>query len=107
MSFVRRFLSVIFAALFAGVAILLSAPNAYAFLGIGDSSDVLLAQLLANSVQQLARLSDSVSTLQKSYDQARKITGYAQDGYALAASFHHFSLERFGKRLQSDLEFKF
>jgi hypothetical protein len=84
-------------------AVLLSAPPAYAFLGIADTGDVLLADLVANGVQQLTTLSETLDTARKTFSEARKVTGYAQDAYAVAASFQHFSLQRFGQRLQSDL----
>lgn len=85
-------------------AVLFASPSAYAFLGVADTGDALLADLVANSIQQLATLSDTLTTARKSYEEAKKVTGYAKDAYAIAASFQHFSVERFGKRLQSDLE---
>ena len=95
--------AVIVTAVIMGAAILLSAPPAYAFLGIADSGDVLLADLVVNSVKQLATLSDTLDTARKTFTQARKVAGYAQDAYAVAASFQHFSIQRFGQRMQSDL----
>jgi hypothetical protein len=86
-----------------GAAVLLAAPRTYAFLGIADTGDAVLANLLVNSVQQLAKLSETVSTLRRNYDEVRRLTTYAQDAYALAASFQHFSVERFGQHLQDDL----
>ena len=94
---------VIVTALCMGAAVLVTAPRAYAFLGIADTGDAVLANLLVNSVQQLAKLSETVSTLKRNYDEVRRLTTYAQDAYALAASFQHFSVERFGQRLQDDL----
>ncbi len=85
-------------------AILFATPSAYAILGVADTGDALLADLVANSIQQLATLSSTLTTARKTYDEAKRVTGYARDAYAIAASFQRFSVQRFGKRLQSDLE---
>jgi hypothetical protein len=95
---------VVFAAAVMTGAVVMTAPPAYAFLGIADTGDVLLADLVANAVQQLATLSDTLATARKTYDEARKVSGYARDAYAIAASFQQFSLQRFGQRLQSDMD---
>jgi hypothetical protein len=94
---------VIAATAITALAVLFATPKAYAFLGIGDTSDVLLADLVVNGVKQLATLTETLGTLRKSYEEARRMASYAQDAYAIAASFQHFSIQRFGERLQSDL----
>jgi hypothetical protein len=95
---------VVLAALVMSCAVMLSTSNAYAFLGIADTGDVLLADLVASAVQQLATLSDTLATARKTYDEARKVSGFAHDAYAIGASFQHFNVQRFGQRLQSDLD---
>lgn len=94
---------VVVASLAMAAAVFLASP-AYAFLGVGDTSDALLADIIANGAKQLTTLSDTLTTVRKSYDEARKLTGYAEDAYALAASFQQFSMQRFGERLQSDMD---
>jgi hypothetical protein len=86
------------------VVVAVSSGRAHALLGVADTGDALLAQLIANGVQQLARLGETLEVARHTYDQGRRVVEYAEDGYAAAAGFRRFSASRFGEHLRRELE---
>jgi hypothetical protein len=91
-----------------GVAVVLAAgtvlyaARAAAFFDLGG--DVILADILANTMKQLAVMTESLSELRKSYAEVKRVAEFADDAATAARSFRNFSARRFGERFQSDLE---
>jgi hypothetical protein len=91
-----------------GVAVVLSAgtvlyaARAAALVDLGG--DVILADILANTMKQLSVMTQSLAELRKSYAEVKRVAEYADDAATAARSFRSFSARRFGERFQSDLE---
>ncbi len=76
--------------------------RAAAFMDFGG--DVLLADLLANSMKQLAVATESLAELRRSYDEVRKVADYADDAANAARSFQGYSAQRFGDRFLAEVD---
>src|SRR5512140_904486 len=69
---------------------------------LGD--EAILANILANTMQQLSVMRESLSELRRSYSEVKKVAEYADDAASAARSFQRFSGRRFGDRFLSDLD---
>ena len=76
--------------------------RAAAFMDFGG--DMLLADLLINSMKQLAVATESLAELRRSYAEVRKVAEYADDAANAARSFQGYSAQRFGERFLADLD---
>ena len=76
--------------------------RAAAFMDFGG--DVLLADLLANSMKQLTIATESLAELRRSYAEVRKVAEYADDAASAARSFQSYSAQRFGDHFLADLD---
>ena len=76
--------------------------RAAAFMDFGG--DLLLADLLVNSMKQLAVATESLAELRRSYAEVRKVAEYADDAANAARSFQGYSAQRFGDRFLADLD---
>ena len=76
--------------------------RAAAFMDFGG--DVILADLLANSMKQLAVATESLAELRRSYDEVRKVADYADDAANAARSFQGYSAQHFGDRFLSEVD---
>ena len=81
----------------------LGADSAYAVFGIADTSDGILANLLANGIQELNVARQQLQTLKSAYDETKRISQVAHEAVSLAQSFQRFSVARFGQRFQNDI----
>jgi len=77
--------------------------RAAAFMGIGDTGDVLLADIMANSIKALEVGSEQLRTMGQTYRAAQQVADLAGDAVRLTRSFGSFSVQRFGKRFYDDL----
>src|SRR5512138_2252472 len=68
------------------------------------AGDAILADILAKSIQQLARAEQAISELRRSYGEVKRVAEYADDAASAARSFQRFSGRAFGDRFQSDLD---
>jgi hypothetical protein len=90
------------------VAVVISAvtvgygARAAAFMDFGG--DVILADLLANSMKQLTVATESLAELRRSYAEVRKVADYADDAANAARSFQGYSAQRFGDRFLAELD---
>jgi hypothetical protein len=76
--------------------------RAAAFMDFGG--DVILADLLANSMKQLAVATESLAELRRSYAEVRKVADYADDAANAARSFQGYSAQRFGEHFLAELD---
>lgn len=76
--------------------------RAAAFMDFGG--DVLLADLLANSIKQLTVATESLAELRRSYDEVRKVAEYADDAANAARSFQGYSALRFGDHFLAETD---
>ena len=76
--------------------------RAAAFMDFGG--DMILADLLVNSMKQLAVATESLGELRRSYAEVRKVAEYADDAANAARSFQGYSAQRFGDRFLADLD---
>lgn len=65
--------------------------------------DVILADLLANAVKQLAQGAEALKTLREQYDTVKQTAGYAREAIEVGKSFNDFAVKRFGARFTEDL----
>lgn len=79
--------------------------TAYADFWGGDIP--LLTTLVANTADQLAKAYETLETLRKTYDDAKKIAGYADEAYQAYQHFAQYSGERFGQDALSALDSAF
>lgn len=78
-------------ALFFGVGV----QTAYADVWGGDIP--LLTSLVATTTDQLKKASETLDTLRKTYDSAKRVAGYAEEAYQAYQHFSQYSAERFGQ----------
>ncbi len=76
--------------------------RAAAFMDFGG--DMMLADLLVNSMKQLAVATESLAELRRSYEEVRKVADYADDAANAARSFQGYSAQRFGDRFLAELD---
>jgi hypothetical protein len=90
-------------ALIAGsLAFCLGLKNAQADLFGGDLP--LLTAIVANTAQQLTKLGETLSTLRKTYDDARRVASYADDAYKAYQHFSRSSGQMFKDEVARSLE---
>ncbi|HEY8211330.1 MAG TPA: hypothetical protein VIG99_27790 [Myxococcaceae bacterium] len=80
---------------------LVAAPARADMLG-GDLP--LLGGLIAQTAQTVTTLGETLSTLRQSYEQAKRVAGYADDAYRAFQAFQGYSAELFAKDLVQGLE---
>lgn len=67
----------------------------------------LLTAIIANTTQQIQQLAETISTLRKTYDEAKRVAGYADDAYQAFKNFQNFSGQVFAQNLEQALETAF
>src|SRR5947208_1754170 len=80
----------------------LGVQTAYADFFGGDLP--LLTTIVGNTTTQIRQISDTLSTLRQTYDQAKRIAGYADDAYKAYQYFAGYNLQRFGQDVQGTLD---
>jgi len=80
------------------------------FFGVGiraasatPAGDVMLADLVANAVKQLAQGAEALKTLREQYATVKETAGYAREAIEIGRSFNDFAAKRFGTRFTEDL----
>src|SRR5216683_4930984 len=71
----------------------LGVETAYADLFGGDLP--LLSAIVTNTAQQLTKLGDTLSTLRKAYEDAKRVASYADDANRAYQHFSHYSGQMF------------
>src|SRR5215831_10770795 len=92
-----------FVSFVAGIVLLcFGVQTAYADLFGGDLG--LLSALVSNSVEQLAKLGETLSTLRKTYDDAKRVASYADDAVRAYQHFSHYSGRMFRDEVTRSIE---
>lgn len=73
------------------------------FMGVPDTGDLILADLLVNAIQALEVGRQQLTTLKESYDIAQREAARVQEAVEVVKSLRHFNLERFGQRMLENL----
>ena len=81
----------------AGCALFLGAGVQTAYADFWGGDIPLLTSLVATTAEQLQKASDTLDTLRKTYDSAKRVAGYAEEGYQAYQHFTHYSAQRFGE----------
>jgi hypothetical protein len=68
------------------------------------AGDVMLADLLVNSFEQLVKAEQAIVELKKSYDEVRRLADYADDAVNAARAFSGFNARTFGDRFRAELD---
>ena len=64
----------------------------------------LLSAIVTNTAQQLTKLSETLSTLRKTYDEAKRVASYADDAYKAYQHFSHYSAQMFKDEVTHSFE---
>jgi hypothetical protein len=64
----------------------------------------LLSAIVTNTAQQLTKLSETLSTLRKTYDEAKRVASYADDAYRAYQHFSHSSAQMFKDEVTHSFE---
>src|SRR5713101_6635798 len=80
----------------------LGVQTAYADLFGGDLP--LLSAIVTNTAQQLTKLSETLSTLRKTYEDAKRVASYADDAYKAYKHFTHYTAQMFRDEVTHSFE---
>lgn len=72
-----------------------------------DEGTIVLLDILANSISEVDKLSETISTLRKSYTEAKRLAGYADDAYRAFNAFKTYNGQVFSKELGQALDSAF
>jgi len=64
----------------------------------------LLGGLVGQAAQTVTTLGETLTTLRRSYEEAKRVAGYADDAYRAFQSFQHYSAELFARDVVQGLE---
>jgi len=64
----------------------------------------LLTAIVTNTSQQLTKLGETLSTLRKTYDEAKRVASYADDAYKAYRHFSHHSAQMFRDGVTNSFE---
>jgi len=67
----------------------------------------ILTGILVQATDQVTRMSETLATLRSTYEDARRVAGYADDAYQAFNEFQHFNAQLFGQDLTRHLETAF
>jgi hypothetical protein len=85
--------------------VLLLAPNrARAFWGIADTSDGILSGILAENVEEVAQVTETVAQLKQMLQNAREAVSIARDAYAGLDAIRHGDVGQYLQQARSEFE---
>ena len=67
----------------------------------------ILTGILVQATDQVTRMSETLATLRSTYEDARRVAGYADDAYQAFNEFQHFNAELFRQDVTRSLEMAF
>jgi hypothetical protein len=69
-----------------------------------DEGTLVLLDILANSFVEIDKLSESIATMRKTYAEAKRMAGYADDAYRAFNAFKNYNGQVFAKELGQALD---